>query len=50
MVKAPVLENWPKHVSMKNNGIPHNVNINKYGNKNAPEMKIISNNSFDEFY
>lgn len=40
-VKAPVFENCPKHVSIKNNGIPQNVNINKYGNKNAPAKNFI---------
>lgn len=36
MVKHPKLENCPKHVSMKNNGIPHKNNINRYGKRNAP--------------
>lgn len=39
IVKQPVLENWPQHVSIKNNGMPHSVNINKYGNKNAPVIR-----------
>lgn len=37
MVKHPVLENWPKHDSRKNNGIPQAINIIRYGTKNAPK-------------
>lgn len=46
IVKHPVFENCPKHVSIKNNGIPQNVNINKYGKRKAPA----NNNFFLDFF
>lgn len=35
----PVLANWPKDISIKNNGIPHKNNIKRYGTKNAPKIQ-----------
>lgn len=40
MVKHPTLENCPKHVSIKNNGIPHNNSIERYGTKKAPSISL----------
>lgn len=39
IVMQPVLENCPKHVSIKNNGIPQKHNIKRYGMRNAPKSK-----------
>lgn len=36
MVKQPLLENWPKHASRKNNGIPHRNSMIRYGTRKAP--------------
>lgn len=36
IVRHPTLENWPKHVSIKNSGMPHKNSIDRYGTRNAP--------------
>ena len=41
-VRGPAAENCPRESSMRNTGIPTNVNMMKYGMRKAPKMLLRS--------